>query len=226
MAKDRKANTVEPIETLTSTENFIDKFKKPLIIAGVAIVVGVLGYVGYQKFVKAPKIVKAQNESWQSFYDFEKDSLSTAMLGTDDYLGMEDIASQYSGTPSADIANYAAGIAAMKNKDFETAISSFEKCDFEDIIVGSLSIGLIGDCYVELDQLDKAVNHFEKAANREENNYTTPLYLKKAGLVYEKLDQNDKAVKAYKKIKENWSESKEASDIDKYIARASNGNDI
>ena len=107
MAKDRKDIIGEEVEQLTSTENFIDKFKKPLIFGGVAIVLIVLGYVGYQKFVQEPKELEAQNEIWPAYYDFENDSLQTAVAGTEEYMGMEEIADEYSGTASADVANYA-----------------------------------------------------------------------------------------------------------------------
>ena len=46
-------------------------------------------------------------------------------------------------------------------------------------------------------------------------------YLKKAGIAYESLNQYSDAVKAYTTIKEKYYNSLEASDIDKYISRAS-----
>jgi tetratricopeptide (TPR) repeat protein len=222
MAKDRKDIIGEEVDQLTSTENFIDRFKKPLIIGGVAIVVVVLGYAGYQKFVQEPKVLAAQNEIWKPYYDFENDSLKTAVAGTDDYAGLEEIADDYSGTPSADIANYGLGIAAMKNKEFESAIDHFKKCDFEDIIVGNLTLGLIGDAYSELGEYEKAADYYSEAATREENKYSSPIYLMKAGLVYEKLGKREKALAAYEVVKNKWQDSNEAKEIDKYIARVKN----
>ena len=51
----------------------------------------------------------------------------------------------------------------------------------------------------------------------------SPTYLKKAGIAYESLKQYGDAVKAYTTIKEKYFNSMEASDIDKYITRASAG---
>ena len=48
------------------------------------------------------------------------------------------------------------------------------------------------------------------------------MYLKKAGLVYEKLGQYDKALAAYKKIKSEYSKTTVGTSIDKYISRAEN----
>ena len=47
--------------------------------------------------------------------------------------------------------------------------------------------------------------------------------MKKAGIAYENLKEYDKAVKAYTTIKDKYYTSMEASDIDKYITRASAG---
>ena len=54
MAKNNKQEKAQTQENLTSTESFIDKYKKPLMIGGGAIVVIVLGIIGYQKFIKEP----------------------------------------------------------------------------------------------------------------------------------------------------------------------------
>ena len=44
-------------------------------------------------------------------------------------------------------------------------------------------------------------------------------YLLKAGQVAEEMGNKDKALDFYKKIKDQYPESAEASDIDKYITR-------
>jgi tetratricopeptide (TPR) repeat protein len=77
---------------------------------------------------------------------------------------------------------------------------------------------LIGDCYVELNDNAKAISYFEKAADKD-NAVISPVYLKKAGLVYESQKENEKAEKAYTTIKEKYPKSQEAADIDKYLAR-------
>ena len=110
----------------------------------------------------------------------------------------------------------------MEKGEFEAALGYFENVEFEDVMVGTLVIGLMGDCYVELQQYEEAAAKFEEAAQREPNEYTSPMFYKKAGLVYQELGQNDKAVIAYQKIKDEWSTSLEAQDIDKYIIRAQN----
>lgn len=207
-------------EELTTTEGFFDKYKDILIYSGIGVVVVLVGILGYQKLVSEPNNIESQDEIYNALYDFEKDSLDMAAEGTDDYIGFEEAADTYNGTSGGDIANYSMGIISMERGEFEVALDYFSECSFEDAMVGNMCIGLQGDCYVELDEYEKAADLFEKAAAREKNEFTSPMYLKKAGLTYEELGQFDKAIIAYTKIKDEFPQSSEGADIDKFIARA------
>lgn len=222
MAKSKKQTKPDELENLTATESFIDKYKNILIIGGISIVVIVLGIIGYQKFISQPHEEESREAYWNAFYELERDSLNLAVTGNENFDGMEDIADEYAGTSGGNIATYSLGIHAMENGEFEEAIEYFDDVDFDDIMMGSMVIGLKGDCYVELDDYESAIDMFEEAAEREANMFTTPMFLKKAGLAYEALGQNGEALAAYQKIKDDWYESEEAKDIEKYIARAEN----
>lgn len=218
-----KSNKEESLENLTGTESFIEKYKKPIIFGAVGIVVVIVGIIGYQKLVVEPAEIESQDAYWNAFYDFQSEDTSNAVLvGTDQYMGMEEVASNYGGTSGGMIASYVCGVTAMENADFEGAITYFDDCDFEDIMVGSLVIGLKGDCQVELNNYEDAASLFEEAANREENEFTTPLFLKKAGIVYEELGQNEKAAELYQRIYDDYPTSREGTDIQKYLVRAQN----
>lgn len=223
MAKKDHKKTNDAVQDLTSTESFFEKNKKVLAYAGIGIVVVIIGYFGYQKLVVEPRAEESQDAYWNAFYEFAQgDSTGVAVTGNENFMGFEEISSEYAGTPGGEFSTYALGVTAMENGEFENAIAYFEDCTFEDVMLGTLTIGLIGDCYVELGQYEEAVAKFEEAAVREPNEYTSPMFYKKAGLVYQELGQNDKAVIAYQKIKDDWSTSAEAADIDKYIIRAQN----
>ena len=223
MGKKQKSKNSDEMEQLTSTESFFDKYKKPLMIGGIGLVVVIIGYIGYKKFVSEPHAAESQDAYWNAFYDFQNgDTTGVAIAGNEKYMGFADISSEYNGTPGGNIATYALGIMAMEKGDFEGALAYFDGLEFDDVMVGTLVIGLQGDCYVELGQYEEAAEKFEEAALREANEFTSPMFYKKAGLVYQELGQNDKAVIAYQKIKDDWEGSVEAKDIDKYIIRAQN----
>ena len=72
-----------------------------------------------------------------------------------------------------------------------------------------------------LEDYNKALGYFEQAAAVVDNMFAAT-YLLKAGLVAEKLGDNAKALSYYKKIKDQYPQSVEAYDIDKYIGRIEN----
>ncbi len=215
----RKGKVVKEAAELTGTENFLDKNKRLFLIVGGGVLLLLVGYIGYMKFIKEPKEVESQEVLADAFYEFEQDSIDKAINGSDNFLGMADIADDYKGTSGGDIANYSMGIMSMNNGEFDVALDYLQDCDFEDIIVGSLCLGLQGDCYVEMGEYEKAAKHFEKAANRELNEFTTPMFLKKAAQVREELGDKKTAHKHYSRIKADYSKTEFATDIDKFVAR-------
>lgn len=220
MAKNEKH---EGNDELTPTEGFFDKYKKLIIYGGVGVFAIILGIIGYQKLVSEPHEAESQDAYWNAFYDFESgDTTGTSIKGTENYLGMEEIASKYEGTSGGNIANYVMAIHHMDLGEYDMALDYLDAAEFDDVMLGSIVLGMKGDCHVELGDYEKAAEYFEQAANREANEFTSPMYLKKAGLVYEEIGQNDKAVASYQKIKDEWPETMTGKEIDKYLVRAQN----
>lgn len=219
MAK-KNENTGDELEKLTGTEHFFDKNKKFLIIGGVSLVVIVVGFISYQKVVTEPFVEESHDAYWNAFYEWQyNDTTELAYDGNDLFMGMDEISSEYEGTAAGEIGSYAMATHAMEKGEWDNALSYLEDCEFTDVMVGSLVIGMMGDCYVELQDYETAAQKFEEAAAREENEFTSPMFLKKAGLVYEELEDYASAVAVYQKIKDNWPAATEADGIEKYIAR-------
>ena len=81
---------------------------------------------------------------------------------------------------------------------------------------------LIGDAYAEMENAKDAVSYYEKAAAKASNFIISPTALWKAGMMYIALGNNESATKAFQQIKDNYPESPEYSEVDKYIAYAEN----
>ena len=79
----------------------------------------------------------------------------------------------------------------------------------------------IGDCLVNMEQYEKSVSYFEKAAKSADNATFSPVYLLKAGLAYEKLGKNAQAKAVYEQIKDNYPTTTSVRGIDRYIERVS-----
>ena len=224
MAKNNKnaqPDTVESIDNaLSQTERFIEQNQKSLTIIIVAILVIISLYFGYKRFYLVPKEDEARSQIFQAEYYFEKDSFKLALNGNENDLGFVDIADNYSMTKTGNLACYYAGICYRQLGDFNKAIEYLKKFDAGDIMVTPIAYGAIGDCYVELKQLDEGVKFYIKAAEYSDNDFTSPFFYKKAGLIYEVMNNNGDALKIYQTIKDKYPKSNEARDIEKDIARS------
>ncbi len=207
-------------EALGKSEQFIERNQKIIIIIVVAIVAIVLGYIGYKKLYLAPKEKEAQGQMFMAQKYFEMDSLNLALNGDGNALGFLNIIDDYGITKSGNLAHYYAGMCFLKKGEFENAIEHLKKFSSDDEFLSSLSLGAMGDAYLELGNNDKALDYYLKAAKNRDNDFTSAQFYFKAGFVYEELKQYDKAIEMYDKIKKEYSRSFEARDIDKYIERA------
>ncbi len=204
---------------LSRTEHYIEQNQKSLTIIVLAIIVIIGGYLGYQRLVVSPKEDEAQSQMWMAEQYFARDSFNLALHGDGNYLGFLDIVDEYSITKSANLANYYIGISYLHLGQYENAIEYLKAFESDDEMVAPIAFGAIGDAYMELDNPSEAKKFYEKAVNKSENEFTTPIYLMKLGFVYEQNEDYEKALEAYQTIKNEFPESAEGRQIDKYIAR-------
>ncbi len=209
-------------EALTKTEKFFEKNQKILLIVVGSIVVVVLGYFGFKKLYLEPKEKEAQEQIWVAQRYFEQDSLDKAIKGDGNNLGFADIVDDYGMTKSGNLAKYYLGMCYLKKGNFQDAIDQLKSFDGEGEIVGPMAKGAIGDAYMELGDADKAVDYYIDAAKMKSNEFTSTMFLFKAGFAYEDLGKYDKALEVYKKIQKDYFKSYEARDIEKYISRCEN----
>ena len=229
---EENSTTAEVFNTLddsaSKTEEWAVKNQNYILITVGVIAVAVLGYLGFEKFVAEPKASEAMNEMFQAQQYFDqavngtaKDSLYTlALNGGEGKFGMVDIADEYSGTPAANLANYYAGMAYLNLKDYTNAVKYLGEFSSDDIMLGPIAKGGIGDAFMQLNQSEDALEYYEEAASMNTNEYTTPMYLFKAANVAMKLGKTQKALDHYEKIKEDFSTSSQANNIDVFIGRA------
>lgn len=239
-SKEEKQNEVEENSTTAEVFNTLDESASKaedwvignqkyifIIIAVVAAVV--LGYLGYNQFIAKPKQTEAMNDMYQAqkYYDqavnatAQKDSLfSLALNGGEGKFGMLDIVSEYGGTPAGNLANYYAGMAYLNTRDYKNAVSYLGKFSSDDEILAPMAKGSIGDAFVQLNQQEDALGYYEDAAKMRKNEFTTPMFLYKAGITALDLGKTDAALTHFKNIKENYPTSTEGTNIDIFIGKA------
>ncbi len=219
-------------ESASKTEEWVSGNQNYILGAIGVIAVSVLGYLAYNQFVQKPKEVDAANEMYypQQYFDqalgsaTAKDSLyNLALNGAEGKYGFLDIIEEYPGTKAASLASYSAGMAYLNMQKYQEAIGLLENFSSDDAILGALAKGGLGDAFMQLDQPEDALGYYEKALAHDVNNYTTPRFLYKAGVIALELKQNDKALQYFQRIKDEFSSSDESRTIDAFIGMAKSG---
>jgi tetratricopeptide (TPR) repeat protein len=188
-------------------------------LIGLGVIVLLVGLFWLGKLYFNKRNNEAQSQMFQAEKYLELDSLKLALNGDGNYLGFLDIAKDYKFTNTGNLAKYSAGICYLHLGNYKEAIDYLNKYSKKDKVIGSMAIGATGDAYVELGDLDKGVSKYIEAADYAKNSFNTPLFLMKAGEIYESKGKYPDALKLYERIQNEYPESTEGTTIDKYIAR-------
>lgn len=225
--KSKKSSSNEGMD-FGALEAFYEKNKKAITYGGGAII-AIVALFSFYKFYWLPgQEAEASNEAFFAQTYFEKDSFNIALngganvnsvSGPKTMMGFKDIADNYSSTKTGNLANYYSGICLLRTGKYAEAIEYLEKFDGNDVMLAPVAIGAIGDANMELNNVDEAIKFYLKAAEKTNNNFTTPIYLKKAAFAYEVKGDYTEALSAYERLKNEFPMSTEAREIDKYIAR-------
>ena len=217
MAKEIKNENAEAVvEAVSKTEKFFQDNGKLISIICAAFVVACALVFCWFKFAYQPKVNEAQGQMAAAEQNSRAGDFELALNGDGNALGFVQIIDEY-GKKAGKAVYFYAGVCELQLGEWEQAIKYLESYKGKDTILAARATACIGDAYVGLEDYKKALGYFEKAAQAD-NMYAAG-YLLKAGAVAEALGENDKALSFYKKIKDQYPQSMEAYDVDKYIGR-------
>lgn len=231
MASKKPKGTVETFDTLNQSQAFFEKYKKTIITAVVAVIVLIVGISAYNAYVASPREDKASTALGKAQELFSQEQYQKALDGDKTVMGFSKIISEYGGTDAANLAKLYAGLCYAQLGKWNEAVASledFSPCD--DALISPSATAALGNVYVQVGQLDKAVETLKKAAKAADgkaangrNNSLSPVFLLQAGEILESQKNTDEALKVYNDIKKNYASSPlvQSGDIDKYIQRVS-----
>lgn len=205
------------IETVSKTDQFFRENKKTIYGSLIGLlVIGVLIF-SFVQFIYKPKAEEGAAQMVQAEENFRNGNYELALNGDGNVLGFSQIIDEFGAKAGKSVYFYA-GVCALNNGEYEKAVSYLKKYNGKDPILAARAVSCMGDAYVGLEDLKSAVSCFDKAAAEADNMFAAT-YLLKAGVCYEELGEPQKALGYYQKIKEQYPESIEGYDIDKYITR-------
>jgi len=196
---------------------FKDNKRLRLITFGaIALIVAILGYILYRQFVYAPNNQKANEGYYRGLNLAAKDSVDAAIAELEPFVKKND------GYQGGEVAEFTLARQYMAKGDFQKALKLLEGVKLKDTYGPAMALGLQGDCYSEMGKFKDAMEYYIDAADANENEWTTPTYLFKAGQVAEEIKDYAKAKELYERINQDYYMFGQQKTIDKYIARVSN----
>jgi predicted negative regulator of RcsB-dependent stress response len=207
------------VEKITGFESYLEQNKKLISTIGIAVVLAVGGYFGYNWYI-GEQDKEAQEAMFHAVYYFEADSLDKALNdGKGGRMGLLSIAENYGGTKAGNLAHFYVGAIYLKKGKYQEAIDHLEQYSGSDLLVTPRANCLTGDAYLELDNKEKALEYYKKAALHAPNKFFSPRYLMKAALVQELMKNYDDAINTYTTVIEKYNESQESGEANKLRAR-------
>ena len=232
MTKNTKKSDAAPLqaeanvgEIFSRSERFIESYKKHILFAVLAIILIVVAALAIHHGYYLPKEKEAQMAIYPGENYLANQQWELALNGNGaDYSGFLSIIDDYGITKTATLAKAYAGICYYQLGQYEEALKYLQKYNGSDKLVAPVTVGLIGDCYIETGKINEGINHFKKAADKAKSEIISPTYLRKAGTACESQGNYTEALKYYDEIKRLYPNSSEAGGIDKYIKRAEERN--
>lgn len=218
------------VESSSNTEAFFIKFKKQILIAVVAVIVVIAGLLLYKAYVQAPREDKASTALAKGQQYFNQEQFDKALNGDGaGYAGFVKIASDYSGTDAANLADLYAGLCYANLGKWAEAVTYLEQFSSKgDAMISPSAMAALGNAYANTGNVDKAISTLKKAADMADskaedgtNNSLAPTFLVQAAQLLESQKKNDEALKIFQDVKKKYVNAQvvQSSEIDKYIER-------
>lgn len=211
--------TVQESNPIDNIQSSYEKNKKRINTIGTVVLLAVVGVFAYIKFVNEPKELKAANAIFYPQMYYQQDSLNKALNGDGQHVGFLQIIKRYGGTKAGNLANYYAGICYLQMGDAQNAVKYLKDFNGKGTNVAYAAYGALGDAYMDSGNTKEGIEYYNKAASNKEDILLTPIYLFRAAQAYEMTNQPDKAKDLYKRIRDEYPQSQQARETDRYLAR-------
>lgn len=212
--KQEEHNAVENLnENLTKAGLRMQEHKKVILWVVLAIVAIGAFVVSYLFIYKNPRT----NKSWEEYAKVQMQAMGNDSVAI---AGFKKVADKYNGADGGAAAALEAGMAMYQKGDYKGALVYLEKADVTEPVLEASVTKLIGDCYVNLKQYDKALGMFDKAISQANGNpQLVPVIMMKKANIYEKQKNYKLALETYEGIKKDYPEFNYGMGMDAYINR-------
>lgn len=186
------------------------------IVGGIAAVAAII--FGYIFLIRNPKINKGYDE-WTKIQVEQLQGKINDSVAAAQY---KKVADNYDGYAPGNVSALEAGEILYQEGKYDEAIKYLEKANMGEKVLDANILVLIGDCYVNTNKNDKALEYYTDAIKKAKNNpMIVPRVLLKEANVYEAQKKHDKVMECYKQIQAEYPNFQlgNGASIDAYIGR-------
>lgn len=198
-----------PAESAPAAEMKINK-KAIITVASIVIAIVVIGLIWF--FVSSSASKKAD------------EAIALADTEMNDSIALDRyMAAAVLGSKSGNRAKLEAAIRLYNKGEYQKALSYLDDASIDSKVVEAGKYTLMGDCYVNLDNYDKALSSYDKAISASDNNpQIVPFVLVKKANIYRAQGKYSEEYDAYQTIFDKYPEytGNCSFDIRKYAERA------
>lgn len=202
------------LETVGKVNSFYQNNKTAILSVLVALTVIVGSLIGYSFYSESQEeraqVLLSEAEAYYTNGDYDR-----ALNGDDaDFtLGMIQIADNFSGTDAGNLATYYASVSYFKLGLYEDALGYIKKYDTPDGILGVGSLSYYGSLLYHLEMYPESAMKFERAAEWDDNDSTTPYNLLQAAKAHHKAANIERAVELIDEILEDYPNSTQLAEV-------------
>lgn len=195
---EEQQNAVEALnENLTNVGRAVATNTRAIYVAFGSILIIAALTLGYIYFIHKPN----RDKAYEALNQVEISAMGNDSIAAVEYAKVAD---KYSGAP-AKLANLSAGEALFNLGKYKEAAQRLEKFSSKDPVLEANAKALLGDCYVNLKQYDKAISVFNEAIKASKANpQIAPRVILKKAVVFDEQKKYDKALECYETIEKDY----------------------
>ncbi|MCH8556523.1 MAG: tetratricopeptide repeat protein [Balneolia bacterium] len=178
------------------------------LIAFIVVVGGIFWYITNS----AAQETNARESIAFAEQQFLMGNFETALFGSDEELepGLVEIANRFPRTTAGNLAFYYAAVSHTELGDYESALDMIKEFSTPSGVLGVAPISLHGMILMQLERYSDAARMFERAAEWDENNSTTPFNLLQAAEAAYAAGDYNRAQQFATRIKREFPNSQQA----------------
>lgn len=201
------------LDFYVKSSNYFVANRVTILSIAVTLLVVVAVFIGYG-FYSSDQEAKAQNLLAIAEVEYSQGDYLKALKG-DEFeltLGFEQIADNYSGTDAGNLASYYAAVSNFKLGNTLEALAYMQEFKPADGIMGVGAVSFHASLLEANESLEKAARMYEKAAEWDVNDSTTPYNLFKAANIYFEMGELEKAKELAETIVKEYPNSLEVAE--------------